>query len=359
MIQVKLKYTLYHGDIFEKNVFSLFHAASNSSKKIIRSRKRTRNLKSRKETVRKAAVQRGEEHVTRNGNIIPKRQFTVQTNCKCRKSCSQNINIFRQKQIFDEFYCFENWSQKTLFLRSLVNSANLKENLDPIKKKQEVSHEYRLKDENGISFQVCLHFLLTCLQISKDTLLRTIKSQISNPNAVDQRGSFPNRKTEPEDLSYLHNFIEKFPTYNSHYSSSKSDSNIKYLSPCLNIVRMYREYTMACEVEGMTKLSEWMFRNVFNTQFNLRFKPLKVDTCKTCDGIENKIKSSDGIDLERFSKEKDDHLKMVQKYKQTYTKTIEYAKKPNSKIEIRTFDLQRALELPHLSTSIAYYSRQL
>lgn len=190
-------------------------------------------------------------------------------------------------------------------------------------------------------------------------MFRAINSPDSNPNAVDRRGTTLNKKTNPDDISFLHNFISKFPTYESHYGSSNSNSNIKYLNPCLNIKRMYREYCLITQFEGRKVLTEWMFRHVFNTQFNLRFKPLKVDTCKTCDSIESNLKSSCGKEYEEYLIAKEDHHSLVQKYKMSFKEQNDDAKKSYEKIVIRTFDLQRALELPYLTTSVAFYSRQL
>lgn len=106
-------------------------------------------------------------------------------------------------------------------------------------------------------------------------------------------------------------------------------------------------------------LSEWMFRNTFNTQFNLRFGRLKVDTCKTCDRIECRLKCANAREHHILEKEKEDHLAIVAKYKDIFVDTIENAIKDNEHTEVLTFDLQRALEMPRLSTSISFYKRKL
>lgn len=104
-------------------LFFWLHEATNMTNKTFRSRKKTRNLKTRKESVRKALVRRGDQHVTKSGKIIQKKQFLAQTECKCKRNCSQSINTSRQMQIFQEFYRFNNWNQKTLSLRSLIKSS--------------------------------------------------------------------------------------------------------------------------------------------------------------------------------------------------------------------------------------------
>lgn len=325
---------------------------------IVRSRKRMRNPQNHGEYKRKKLVQQGEMHVTKSGRIIQKKRFKAQRNCSCKRKCSRNIQIEAQKQIFKQFYQLENWCKKTLFLRSLViSSTNKKDWLNPIIKKKTFTHAYYLRNLNGETHIVCLKFLLTCLQISKTRIHRAINSQISNPKAVDRRGKFTNRITDPGDLAFLMEFIDKFPCYQSHYTSS--NSSVNYLHPSLNIAVMYREYCSECEAKGRANtLKIWQFRYIFNTKFNLRFHRLKVDTCKTCDRLQSSLRISSGRKHAQLLKEKNIHHAVVQKYRTAFTETIANAKEIDQKVEIRTFDLQRALELPRLSTNIAFYKRQ-
>lgn len=104
----------------------------------VRSRKKTRNPSNHKEKQRKRLVQRGEKHVTKSGNIIEAKQFKGQENCKCFRKCAERISVARQKQIFKDFYTFENWSSKVQYLRSLVQSVELKQepkSIQSLKKK--------------------------------------------------------------------------------------------------------------------------------------------------------------------------------------------------------------------------------
>lgn len=134
-----------------------------------KSRKRTRNPQSHKETKRKKLVQLGEEHVSKSGSKIKGKVFHGQEICKCKRNCSGKIDVQRQRDIFDEFYRFENWSKKRLFLWSLVQSHAPKAKVVPVKQLKKIlsTNSYYLSDHSGITHQVCLHFLINCLQISK------------------------------------------------------------------------------------------------------------------------------------------------------------------------------------------------
>lgn len=228
-------------------------------------------------------MQRGEEYTTKTGKIVKKKTFRAQATCACKRNCPQNINSDRQEEIFNAYYKFENWTQKTLFLRTLTKTSAVKEKLNPIinLKKRNFSHKYYMSDSTGAQHQVCLGFLLNCVQITRSRLLTANKSIISNETAKDNRGNRLNEQTNENDISLAMNFISSFPTYESHYRVSRS--NIKYLSPFLTITRIYREYCLKCNFKRKKPLSEWKFRNIFNTKFNLSFARLKVDTCRKCD----------------------------------------------------------------------------
>lgn len=328
--------------------------------KPFQSRKRTRNSETHQEIKRKKSVQHGDDRVSKSGKQIEGKSFHAQDSCKCKRSCAKNIDVGRQKEIFTQFYQFENWSKKRIFLWSLVKSFEPKPKIIPVTrvKKKLFTHAYYLVDSSGKTHQVCLSFLVKCLQISRDTINTAANKISSNPNAIDRRGTYGGKNKNVSDISLLKAFINKFPRYESHYKSSKSNST-EYLIPSLNIIRMYREYCLLCRAEKRTVLSEWMFRNIFNTKFNLRFGRPKVDTCKTCDQINTKLKCCDATEYGQLKKEKDDHDALVQKYKSMFSETLENAKNGHDNIEVLTFDLQRALEMPRLSTSVAYYKRQL
>lgn len=207
-----------------------------------KSRKRTRNPTKHKIQQKKLEVQSGEEYITHSGKIMQKKIFSPQSTCQCRRNCSERVNILRQREIFENFYKFENWTQKTLFLRTLVRKSDVKKNSSPIikLKNKHFVHSYYLHDSFEKQQQVCSGFLLKCLQICKSTLHSAINSAVTNEVAKDFRGSLSHNKTKDSDILFVKEFIDKFPKYESHYKLSST--NIKYLSPYWNIRRMYLEY---------------------------------------------------------------------------------------------------------------------
>lgn len=345
----------------QNHIIIIFEILDNENLVPLRTRKRIRNPSEHKANVKKRKVQTGQEYVSRSGKIKKQKNFAAQNNCRCKRNCAEHIDALRQHEIFNSFYNLPNWTQKTLFLRSLVKICSVKENLNPVinLKSKNFHNKYYLSDRFGIQHQVCLNFILNCLCITQTKMFHATKSFLSNETAKDLRGNISTRKTKDSDIDFIKDFISEFPTYESHYKVSRSDK--KYLSPFLNIKRMYREYCLKCKFMKKKVVKEWKFRHIFNTEFNLSFARPKVDTCRKCDRFKVKLQSQNSNLLwrERIEQKRSEHLDIVQKIKKDFYETVKFACNPENKTEIFTFDLQRALELPCLQTSVAFYKRKL
>lgn len=117
-----------------------------------KTRKRTRNPEKHVAFQQKVKVQKGLEHKSKSGKIIKAKIFREQTQCTggCKKQCTHKINIVRQKEVFETFYNLENFSKKTLYLRSFVKTQPYKEDLKSVKcTSKRASHKYYLTDNKG------------------------------------------------------------------------------------------------------------------------------------------------------------------------------------------------------------------
>lgn len=173
------------------------------------------------------------------------------------------------------------------------------------------------------------------------------------------RGSFPTRKTSISDFNSVKRFIRRLPAYHSHYGATKSGK--KFLNPNLTIIRLYREYKIVCKFKKKKPVSQWKFREIFNTKFNLGFKPKKTDTCRRCDKWNAVIGSEKANTLrkELLKQQKNNHIQINDRIQKEFKETVQFVRDNSNKAEMFTFDLQRALELPSISTSEAFYRRQL
>lgn len=105
------------------------------------------------------------------------KRFHAQISCPCKKNCANLIDIVSQGEFFRSYQNLKTWSQKTLFLRSIVVRESSKENLNPrqaIKKKSHFSSFY-LVDTNGKKQKVCASFVAKMLQVNRTKIFRAVQ----------------------------------------------------------------------------------------------------------------------------------------------------------------------------------------
>lgn len=333
------------------------------------SRKRVKRFETHKSFIAKQRVERGLQHVTKKKQkLIPQKVFKPQSICKCNdkkiSKCPQNITIARQEKLFNAYYKDMCWSQKTLFIRESVkrqpvkNKKSLAYALIPLKRR-DFSHIYSLKNENGVAYEVCRDFFLNCIQVSSNRVFNALQSHESNAGAIENRGKCSKNKTSEFHLQAVKKFIDRIPKYESHYG--RSQSRRQYLHHYLNLTTLYKEYRGNCDVKKGECVSEYIFRQIFNTEYNLSFKRRHTDTCRKCDETNNSMKSNLVPDKrkEELKIEHDQHLDLVENTRAEFLLDVESATNSDEKIIVLTFDLGKTLETPSLTTSVAFYKRQL
>lgn len=176
--------------------------------------------------------------------------------CICNRKCAQNIDIARQKEIFDKFRAL-NWSGKIKFIRNVVDRKQIagKGNVNPLikLKRSDFNHTCFLTDDKGTKHRVCLSFLSKLLQVNRVKIFRAVASIKSNPTATDRRGMISSKKVKVQDKEFIKKIIERLPKYESRYNMSLSSK--KYLHPDFNIKKIYKLYQENCLSEGKNVLS--------------------------------------------------------------------------------------------------------
>lgn len=335
-----------------------------------RPRKRIRKVHLHKSVIAKQLVERGAEHKTKN-KVIEAKVFIAQQTCKCTNkknqnvSCAEKINVARQEHIFNTYYNEMLWTQKTLFIRGHAKRQPVKTKKSlsfPIVslKNREFNIVYSLTDDRGVQHDVCRDFFMNCLQITASRVLGAIRSDEKNPSASEKRGrNPPANKTKDTEIEAVRQFIDSIPKYESHYG--RSDSERKYLHHSLNLSKLYHEYKENREKMNQTFVSDHIFREIFNTEYNLSFKRRHTDTCKKCDEINTSLNSSlTPVKIkDQLQQDQKAHHDLVMKINSNFKSDVIEAKESDGKLLVFTFDLQKALETPLLTTSVAFYKRQL
>ena len=220
---------------------------------------------------------------------------------------------------------------------------------------------YNVRLENGNRVRVCKKTFCDLHAIGKrrvETLAAKIVGGVVFSG--DERGRHCNRpkKTTEEAKERIREHIKSFPHRKSHYSQ-KDNRKRKYLSENLSIARMYDLYLKRYEPEvsetaAKPQVKEWLYRKIFNEEFNLSFGYPRSDTCETCDLLHVAIQSSSDEQQEKYQKELADHQEKASRGYSSLKADVDVTKKTAGHFLI-TFDLMQNLPVPTLTHGSMFY----
>lgn len=308
------------------------------------SRKRKSDPKTWKRCEMRDKREKGEAYKNYKGiEIAQKLPCTGKRLCgiKCRLKCDIMFTDEARIRLFEEYYSL-NYEQKNAYLFGVMEPFLVKQ---PSGRNRHRAKSFKYAfTVSGQRQQVCKEAVMSMLAVGRKKL-DFIRNQISNGRLApkkDDRGLHANRPhaTPDEKIRFVHEHIKSFPSEMSHYSRHKNPNRL-YLSPWLSINKMYDLYKEKCAIENVSPVSNGKYRNIFVNDFNFGFGSPKTDTCKICDVEKN-----------------DEHIK---KFKRAFEqqKIDRGIGKNNEKTIYLTFDLQKTLPLPKISTGKAFYLRQV
>ena len=136
---------------------------------------------------------------------------------------------------------------------------------------------------DGNNVHVCKEFYLSTLDISQ--------KRISNHHASKQSGGTPARLAWGKSINNavdeavkesIRTHIKSIPRIESHYY--REDTNKEYISQYgLNVTSLYRKYVEKCVEDGSVPRKLHLYRENFNTEFNIAFHFPKLDRCDKCE----------------------------------------------------------------------------
>lgn len=267
---------------------------------------------------------------------------------KCRKKCSEKISAEDRKTLFSTYYSLD-LSGKNQLLFGCIHRKSVKHHRkNSIKKKQNTfTYNIKLPNRDDV-IVVCKRALCSIFQIStkKIEIIQKKHSAGQIAPSEDKRGKHSNRanKTSDNVVNEIVEHISSFPAEISHYSRTQNP-NKKYLVSTLSISQMHKLYIEECVTKDLPKnyfVKYGVYANIFSTKFNLSFGKPRSDTCGVCDAHE-------------------DNEEHRTKYRQAFEQQRidrEMAKTDDSVVYL-TMDLQQVMPLPKLTTSKAFYLRQL
>lgn len=318
--------------------------------------KKTRQVckKNWKKEIRKFKRNHGISYVSVSGTNVKEKTVKPYVH-NCRYNCAKFSEEQRQN-IHKEFWKTGSWQLQTSFIRKSVTISKPKRAKKDTNKHKQKSSVISLEGQ-----RVCKEFFLRTLDISNRRFTKAAleTTMIEGLSPIDKRGRHPpSNKISEARINKVKEHINSFPRYRSHYSRNQNP-NKRYLAPNLSITKMYQLYKIKCEEENITPVKPWIYRRIFNTDFNLSFYKLRSDTCNTCDKANVAIKSEkDTTKKKKLQIELEIHHRKVKQTLDEKKKDIEKIKN-NNDIHMITFDLQKTLPTPCLKSNLAYYKRAL
>ncbi|ESO92470.1 hypothetical protein LOTGIDRAFT_175701 [Lottia gigantea] len=305
--------------------------------------------------VRKRRRQSGKEYTDSNGNLQRKRSLKYDTNHTCRFKCCEHFSYDGCLQIYTEFWTL-NDSQKKIFYSQTTSKERKARTRLPnteFTSRKQFTYKYHLKksDEN---IRVCKQFYLDTLDISQ-TRIQTFheKDERGNIRYSDKRGAHSCKNiinTEPQK-EIIRNHIKSFPTIPSHYC--RANSKRQYLEPGLTVQKMYNLYVDNCNRDEIKPLKLYVYRDIFNLEFNIGFHVPKKDKCDTCEKYI--ILTSQPNVNEINAQTLRDYLNLKQETK--IERDTDRNRKDNSVVVC--FDMQNVMTCPRASVSNFFYKRKL
>lgn len=300
------------------------------------------------------------EYQSVKGNTVAAKQFRF-FECKCNFKCVQNFPPEKREEIYKYFYGLKEWELQTMYIQSKIKVSDVKrKRTDKDISRRNFSHHYFFTDSQGIDREVCKNVFKQChtLRISD----QRIAHSLSKTFPADLRGKHePHNKTRTSTIEHIRDFIKKFPAYQSHYSRKKNPHRL-YLSPSLNLKIMYRLYLQSCNEQSpvIKPSSLYIFREVFNNDFNYHFHTPQKDTCKRCNIFKNKFDyASTEEEKLNYQQILNDHHILAEKARETMKSDVEASKQPDSDTYVICFDLMKTLPTPDLDVGVCYYKRQM
>ncbi|XP_018571479.1 uncharacterized protein LOC108911126, partial [Anoplophora glabripennis] len=328
-------------------------------------RKRKRNYRNWKSTIRKTKRVSGECYVSKNKKVVRARKLGPPCHLNCKIKCQQNFCEDEREGILKQFWSVEaDINQKRQFVASCVKVQNVKVRRVRTGERQGKRSQslYYSFTKNNLFTPVCKTFFLHTLDISQ-SFVRTALAKRGDGGIVieDKRGKkVPPNKTSEDIKNGIREHIMKFPVEESHYR--RENSVKKYLGSHLNITKMYELYKEECQDRNIPNeciAKQWIYNEIFNTEFNYAFKSPYNDTCDECDYLQIQLRDSSTLNDRMFIQQKyDEHLKEATKRYEL--KRIDKQRSlENLKEKVIMVDLEKCLPTPVLTNAQNFYSLKL
>ena len=262
-----------------------------------RGRKRLRYEEEWTRKKRKLQKDKGESYTTYKGERQAAKQL-VSLTCQCAYHCRERVSEPERERIFKDFYKLGSNDAQNKYLYGLIRKKSVRRRTQAAARPRSHTISYHVRLRDGSHVQVCKKAFCDLHAIGKRRVENLVDKLTAGVLvASDQRGKHKNRPhaISEEAKRKIREHIKTFPRRKSHYSRADNRKR-EYLNEGLSISRMYLLYLEKYEPQvketGAKPEVEWLYRKIFNEEFNLSFGYPRSDTCETCDLLQVTIYAS-------------------------------------------------------------------
>ena len=310
-----------------------------------------------KKNIRKQRCNSGQDFNNKHGVHRPARIMKKACGHKCRYKCSSTFCNTEREKLFHSFWQLGDINKQRQFLLKHTVRKNKKiKSVHASRRNMSITWFLPSQNELNRDIRVCKTFFLKTLGIS-DKMVTTAYKKLNDIGICedDKRGKYSNRPNKTSEVQKMHvrQHIRSFETVESHYC--RRDSKKLYLPQDLSLSKMYRLYKEHCSNIGVTLVSQYIYNDVFNSEFNLAFHSPIKDKCDLCVSFAN----ASAEEKEKMTEIYENHIKnkeLARKHKEHDKSQV---KNTNSETVVCCFDLEEVLLTPHSFESCLFYKRRL
>ncbi|PIK58358.1 hypothetical protein BSL78_04746 [Apostichopus japonicus] len=220
--------------------------------------------------------------------------------------------------------------------------------------RKKACYAYSLPGVNSELLPVCRQMFLGTVGIS-ERQVRTTMAKIQQHGHIEneKRGGRPPKMLQRDRAlrDDVERHIDRFPRMESHYCRKKT--SYQYLSPDLNLIKMYELYQRECCKENRITASLSLYKDVFYTK-KLKFHVPKKDVCGLCDTFNRG--NQDERDKIKGTYEK--HIAEKQEVRKV-KEVLKSKANTDPSFLLASFDLQQVLYVPKSARGELFYKRKL
>lgn len=187
---------------------------------------------------------------------------------ECDYKCAKTFSYNDRTNIFQSFWSLTDNEKTSFYLKHVKQEPVKRYRSKSVIKLKQYTFKYYFEKNNTLH-RVCRIFFLSTLNISQKRIYYCFEhlKDVNGTPLERIAGKNVKRVTPPEKLAEVREHISSFPA-----KSCPAGTDIKYLNPGLNIVKMYNMYTE----QYANPISINMYRKVFKEEFKISFDKPKI-----------------------------------------------------------------------------------